>query len=88
MCMHAPLLHHSSMLFPGPMEFNPERWLPGGSANPKYLVPYSRGTRRCLGMEFANAELYMTIATVLRAFVRTEKGDVRWECESSRDEIV
>lgn len=57
------------------MAFNPERCLPGGTADPKYLVPYSRGTRRRLGMELANAELYMTIATVLRTFVRTERSE-------------
>jgi cytochrome P450 len=86
--MHGPLIHHSSTVYPEPWSFIPERWLssppPAGlpsrpanipQANPKYLMPFSRGTRNCLGQPLANAEIYMTLANVLRAFARLERDD-------------
>jgi cytochrome P450 len=90
--MHAPLIHHSPKTYPEPWAFIPERWLPNPipaglpdrpanipPANHKYLVPFSKGTRQCLGQPLAHAELHMTIANVLRTFVRVErdaKGEV------------
>jgi cytochrome P450 len=41
-------------IFPEPMEFRPERWLP---SNPnldrcnRYLVPFGRGSRMCIGLK-------------------------------------
>jgi cytochrome P450 len=87
--MHAPLIHHSPIIYPEPQAFIPERWLsptstklsylpsrPPGipQANPKYLVPFSKGTRHCLGQPLAYAELYMTLANVLRIFMTLERG--------------
>jgi cytochrome P450 len=87
--MHAPLIHHSPIIYPEPQAFIPERWLshsaelpylpslPPGipQANPKYLMAFSKGTRHCLGQPLAYAELYMTLANVLRTFVRLERGE-------------
>lgn len=42
-------------------------------ANPKYLIPFSKGTRNCIGQPLAHAELFMTLANVLRTFVRLER---------------
>ena len=87
--MHAPLIHHSPIIYPEPQAFIPERWLSPASANlpylpsrppnipqanPKYLVPFSKGTRHCLGQPLAYAELYMTLANVLRIFMTLERG--------------
>ena len=86
--MHGPLIHHSSTVYPEPWSFIPERWLssppPAGlpsrpsnipQASPKYLMPFSRGTRNCLGQPLAYAEIYMTLANVLRTFARLERDD-------------
>ena len=62
------------ILFPRPKEFIPERWildaLPKGFPTPqeakKFFVPFSRGTRSCVGMNLAYAELFMTVGTLLR----------------------
>ncbi|KAI0442667.1 cytochrome P450 [Xylaria telfairii] len=56
-------------IFPSPMEFRPERWLP---SNPnldrcnQHLVAFSKGTRMCLGLNLANAEMYIAIASLFR----------------------
>ncbi|CAK1363241.1 unnamed protein product [Cercospora beticola] len=58
-------------IFPGPHEFRPERWLNGGLAPngrplSRYLVAFGKGPRMCLGMNLANAELYIGLATFFR----------------------
>lgn len=83
--MHAPLIHHSPAIFPSPWSFIPERWLPASAfpprppgipeANPKYIVSFSKGTRHCLGMPLAHAEIYITLSRVLRTFARLERND-------------
>ncbi|KAH7407097.1 putative P450 monooxygenase [Phaeosphaeria sp. MPI-PUGE-AT-0046c] len=68
--MTSLLQHRDETKFPAPMVFDPERWLDasGGERLEKYLVPFSKGTRQCLGINLATAEIYLTIATVWRRF--------------------
>lgn len=87
--MHHPLIHHSPTFYPEPWSFIPERWLPSTPAtsslpsrpanippaNPKYLFPFSKGSRHCLGQPLAHAEIYMTLANVLRTFCRLERNE-------------
>ncbi|KAJ3568351.1 hypothetical protein NPX13_g6451 [Xylaria arbuscula] len=55
-------------IFPSPMSFQPERWLP---SNPnlercnRYSVAFSRGSRMCIGINLAHSELYIAIATLI-----------------------
>lgn len=65
-------MHHSSV-FPDSRSFNPDRWLhkPVAGDNrqkplSRYLVSFSRGTRACIGLNLAWAELYTGLATVFR----------------------
>ena len=54
--MTGSLIHDNPSIFPDPRSFKPERWLQSESGLHKYLVPFSRGTRQCLGMKcVANA---------------------------------
>ncbi|MDI1490376.1 MAG: hypothetical protein OHK93_001578 [Ramalina farinacea] len=58
-------------IFPEPESFRPERWIEAaqkGQNLNRYLVAFSRGSRNCLGMNLAYAELYMTIAAFVRRF--------------------
>jgi cytochrome P450 len=59
-------------IFPSPTTFDPGRWLNAdGTYNhalEKYLVSFGRGTRQCLGMNLANAELFLTTARLFRRF--------------------
>jgi cytochrome P450 len=69
--MTALMLHIDPSVFPTPQEFRPERWLqesPTTKPLEKYLLPFGRGSRICLGMNLAYAELYMALAAVFRRF--------------------
>ena len=62
-------IHDNPRIFPNPYTFNPERWT-GPHPPFKYLVPWGRGSRQCVGMELAKAEILTTLATVFRRFGR------------------
>ncbi|KAE8336391.1 hypothetical protein BDV24DRAFT_168322 [Aspergillus arachidicola] len=67
--MTAMLTHLNEAIFPGPHVFRPERWLgPDGKRLERYLVSFNRGTRSCLGMNLARAELILILAAVFRQF--------------------
>ncbi|KAL4862829.1 hypothetical protein BDV12DRAFT_38719 [Aspergillus spectabilis] len=58
-------------IFPNPEEFDPERWVRAtakGVRLDKYLVNFSKGTRMCVGLNLAYAELFLVIATLVRRF--------------------
>lgn len=67
--MTAVLTHQNEELFPEPKTFRPERWLGAeGKRLDKFLVVFNRGTRSCVGMNLARAEVYMILAAVFREF--------------------
>jgi cytochrome P450 len=82
--MTVSMVNMNPTIFPDPEDFRPERWLPGvaesGVPSKKYHVPFGRGSRMCLGMNLAYAELYLTLAAVFRRFdlelFETTKADV------------
>ncbi|RAK77116.1 cytochrome P450 [Aspergillus fijiensis CBS 313.89] len=64
-------IHRNPQLFPDPNTFRPERWIEAASRGEnltRYLVPFAGGSRICIGMNLAYAELYMTIASIVRRF--------------------
>ncbi|KUJ20796.1 cytochrome P450 [Mollisia scopiformis] len=63
----------NSKIFPNPKDFKPERWIDATgrfdyALEKKYLVNFGRGSRQCLGMNLAYAEMYLTLATLVRRF--------------------
>lgn len=68
--MSQPMIHYNPEIFPNPHGFNPDRWLQ--AKDPKqldrYLVPFSKGARACIGQPLAFAEMYIALATVVRRF--------------------
>lgn len=62
------LIHDNPTIFPSPRTFIPDRWLDlDGKPNTrlqKYIIPFSRGSRQCVGMNLAYAEMYHTVAAI------------------------
>eukprot|EP00095_Tigriopus_kingsejongensis_P008076 maker-scaffold1264_size52097-snap-gene-0.11 protein:Tk08076 transcript:maker-scaffold1264_size52097-snap-gene-0.11-mRNA-1 annotation:"cytochrome p450 cyp44" len=69
-----PLVHfRDPKLFPNPNVHQPERWMrskPDREAgiHPYLLTPFGHGTRMCAGRRFAEQDLYVVLATILRRF--------------------
>lgn len=65
---------HDEAIFPDSAAFRPERWLgadpraPDGKQLSRYMVAFGRGTRSCVGMQLAYAELYTGVSTLFRRF--------------------
>ena len=66
--MTSIMQHEDLNKFPNPKKFDPNRWLNASERLEKYLVNFSKGTRQCLGINLANAEIYLTLASVFRRF--------------------
>jgi len=54
-------------IFPNPKAFIPERWIKDPKLG-RYFVPFGKGSRSCLGINLAQAELYIALASVFRRF--------------------
>ncbi|RYP68390.1 hypothetical protein DL769_005518 [Monosporascus sp. CRB-8-3] len=64
------LMHKDGNLYLDPEKFNPERWMDVEARGKvdKTFAPFSRGTRVCLGMRLAWAELYIAAVALVRRF--------------------
>ncbi|KAI1449085.1 putative cytochrome P450 [Annulohypoxylon stygium] len=57
-------IHDSPVIFTNPSQFLPERWADPAERKRlnKYLLPWGRGMRLCLGMELATIDAYLAVA--------------------------
>jgi cytochrome P450 len=63
------LMHYNEEIFHEPFRFNPDRWLAQDTSRQEQcLVPFSTGSRACIGLNIATAELYIGLATMVRWF--------------------
>ncbi|KAH8894326.1 cytochrome P450 [Thozetella sp. PMI_491] len=76
--MSAYMLHRDEGAFPDPERFDPLRWI----ASPELLhmrehclVPFSRGSRMCIGQNLAMCEMYVTLGMLFRRFEGLEPYD-------------
>ncbi|MFB6226892.1 MAG: cytochrome P450 [bacterium] len=62
--------HRLPHLFENPEAFNPERMKPENQRDfpPGAYIPFARGPRTCIGMNFAKYEIKLIVATLLRHF--------------------
>ncbi|KAK4496736.1 hypothetical protein PRZ48_012719 [Zasmidium cellare] len=82
-------VHVNEEIFPSPHEFNPERFLgEDGQRRKKYVVSFSRVTRRCLGENLATAELFMTLAAVFRRFDLELFETTREDIDMAREYMI
>ncbi|KAJ5206527.1 Cytochrome P450 E-class group I [Penicillium cf. griseofulvum] len=81
--MTSLFMHHNEDIFPDSQSFIPERWIDPAQrkALEKYLVPFSKGSRQCIGIPLARAMILLAIATIFREFdlelYETTVDDVR-----------
>ncbi|KAJ5250815.1 hypothetical protein N7489_001225 [Penicillium chrysogenum] len=62
-------VHMDPALFPEPEKFDPERWIRAaekGEYLGRYIVSFTKGSRQCLGMNLAYAEIYLSLAHIAR----------------------
>ncbi|KAL9003590.1 MAG: hypothetical protein Q9188_003556 [Gyalolechia gomerana] len=72
-------IHTNETVFPNPWTFDPQRWLgEEGKARQKYQYGFGKGARRCLGMELANAEVFLTVARMVMGGYELELFET-WE---------
>lgn len=64
-------VHHDEAIFPKSHGFHPERWIDDPTLD-RYLVSFGKGSRHCVGMNLAMAELYLTLAKLFRFFGSAE----------------
>lgn len=71
--------HTAESVFPDPFKFDPERWLGDeGRDRRKFNMAFGKGSRKCLGIELARAELYLVTAALVKGFDMT-----LWETDES-----
>lgn len=76
--MTSVLIHHDETIFLDARSFIPERWI----ENPRlrrFLVAFSKGSRQCLGINLAYAEISLCLAAIFRRFGSGGENGVRGE---------
>lgn len=67
------MMHRDPAVFPDPMKFDLERWLRSPEEVQRLnrnMVPFGRGSRQCVGMPLAYAEVYIMLGTLFRKYPR------------------
>ena len=67
------LTHRHPEFWPNPAGFDPGRFLPGGHGDPatrhRYAyIPFGGGRRACIGSAFAELEVTLVLATIMRRY--------------------
>lgn len=88
--MTSIFMHDNPVIFPEPRTFRPERWLNLDAETRvrilgRHFVPFSKGSRMCLGMNLAYAELYLVLATVFRRYEVRLVGVTREDIDMAHD---
>lgn len=68
-------LHHDPRSFPEPMQFRPDRFMPGAPSFPRgAYMPFGAGPHVCLGQHFAAIEMALIAARLIAEFDFTFTG--------------
>ncbi len=63
------LLHRDRRFWTDPERFDPDRFLSGDSARPKYAyLPFAAGPRMCIGSAFASMEMQVVLSMIASRF--------------------
>ena len=74
--MTSVLVHQDESIFPDASSFVPERWIENPRLD-RYLVSFSKGSRQCLGINLAYAEMYLCLAAIFSRFGSGGENGVR-----------
>ena len=74
--MSSILIHHDESIFPDARSFIPERWIENARLS-RFLVAFSKGSRHCLGINLAYAEIYLCLAAIFRRYGSGGEDGVR-----------
>ena len=62
-------MHNGQATFPDPQLFDPSRFIgPEKENRQRHLFIFGKGTRQCVGMNLAQAEIHMALGSVFRKF--------------------
>jgi cytochrome P450 len=69
--MTSTLMHYDAKYFADPTTFRPERFIEDPGLT-KFLIPFSKGSRQCIGINLAYAEIYLALVTIWRRWGSSE----------------
>ncbi|XP_011861462.1 PREDICTED: cytochrome P450 4C1-like, partial [Vollenhovia emeryi] len=61
-------IHRNDKYWPNPLKFDPERFLREDIKHSQYYIPFSVGSRNCIGMKYAAISTKVILATLIRTF--------------------
>ena len=63
-------IHRDPSNYPDPDKFDPERFSPAAkqSRNPYTYMPFGHGPHNCIGMRFAQTEMKLVLARILKKY--------------------
>lgn len=88
--MTSIFMHDDPTVFPLPRSYIPERWIQMDAESKarimgKHFVPFSKGSRMCLGMNLAYAEIYLVLAVLFSRYRLDIAGVEREDVEMAHD---
>jgi cytochrome P450 len=76
--MTSVLIHHDESIFADASSFIPERWIENPRLD-RYMVSFSKGSRQCLGINLAYAEIYLCLSKIFLRFGSGGESGVRMQ---------
>ncbi|KAL4946450.1 hypothetical protein BDV06DRAFT_234051 [Aspergillus oleicola] len=65
--MSAPITHMNGDIFENPTDFIPQRWIDNPRLD-RAFIGFARGTRNCIGMNFARQQMSIMLASIIRKY--------------------